>query len=242
MEETKNGQGSRRGGQLVESTLHIQQVENDFISTCCLILSKGVIPSKSSKLLMEWATGIELRHLFVIIVMHYQVSDSHIISMQRKRLRLKDLKLNEEKIEAYSLFEIENILQKMSKSLKDIEGLLFLDSTLMLNEELNYDKDELKNIHDKSFALLNSYQLSIYEAMISSIDNEKGKLFFIHDMMDCSFTLSYSSRHLKDILRGRYENNSNKPSKRLTVVCGSNFRQILCQLFKKKHDLTLLMH
>ncbi|WMV19567.1 hypothetical protein MTR67_012952, partial [Solanum verrucosum] len=51
----------------------------------------------------------------------------------------------------------------------------------LMNEELNYDKDELKNIHDKSFALLNNCQLSIYKAIISSsIDNEKGKLFFIH--------------------------------------------------------------
>uniref|UniRef100_A0A3Q7HB65 ATP-dependent DNA helicase n=1 Tax=Solanum lycopersicum TaxID=4081 RepID=A0A3Q7HB65_SOLLC len=35
-------------------------------------------------------------------------------------------------------------------------------------------------MHDKSFTLLNSCQLPAYEAIISSVHNEEGRLFFIH--------------------------------------------------------------
>ena len=112
----------------------------------------------------QWASGNELRNLFVTILIHCQVSDSHklwennynilsedITSMQRKRLHLKDLQLTDKQIEAYSLLEIENMLIKQGRSLRDIQGMPLPDNTLMrnvenrlINEELDYDKGELK--------------------------------------------------------------------------------------------------
>ncbi|KAG5610858.1 hypothetical protein H5410_022139 [Solanum commersonii] len=77
----------------------------------------------------QWATRKELRHLFVTILMHCQVSNSR----KRKRLRLKDLQLNEKQTKAYTLFEIEIIILKMGKSLKDIDGMPLPVSTLMQN-------------------------------------------------------------------------------------------------------------
>ncbi|XP_016478495.2 uncharacterized protein LOC107799874 [Nicotiana tabacum] len=144
-----------------------------------------------------WAIENELRHLFVTILIHCQVSDSRknnceilskdIISLQRKRFQLKNLQLTEKQVEAYTLFEIETILLKMGKSLKDIDGMPLLDSVLlrdvrnrMLNEELDYDKEELKILHDKSFALLNDCQKSACDAIITSVENEQGRLFFIN--------------------------------------------------------------
>ncbi|XP_070044304.1 uncharacterized protein [Nicotiana tomentosiformis] len=147
-----------------------------------------------------WATENELRHLFVTILIHCQVSDSSkfwknnceilsedITSLQRKRFQLKNLQLTEKQVEAYTLFEIETILLKMGKSLKDIDGMPLPDSALlrnvgnrMVNEELDYDKEELKILHDKSFALLNDCQKSAYDAIITSVENEQGRLFFIN--------------------------------------------------------------
>ncbi|XP_019240003.1 PREDICTED: uncharacterized protein LOC109219999 [Nicotiana attenuata] len=112
-----------------------------------------------------WATGNELRNLFVTILIHCQVTDCRkiwktnfeilsedIISLQRKRFRLKDLQLTKKQLEAYTLFEIESILLKIGKSLKDIDGMPLPDSALLNNagnrlittEELDYDKDALK--------------------------------------------------------------------------------------------------
>ncbi|WMV10829.1 hypothetical protein MTR67_037524, partial [Solanum verrucosum] len=50
----------------------------------------------------------------------------------------------------------------------------------LINEELDYDKDKLQILHDQSLALLNACQRPAYEAIITSVDNEEGKLFFIH--------------------------------------------------------------
>ncbi|XP_015057654.1 uncharacterized protein LOC107003921 [Solanum pennellii] len=277
----------------------------------------------------QWASGNELRNLFVTILIHCQVSDSHklwennynilsedITSMQRKRLHLKDLQLTDKQIEAYSLLEIENMLIKQGRSLRDIEGMPLPDNTLMrnvgnrlINEELDYDKGELKKMHDKSFKLLNSFQLPAYEAIISSVDNKEGRLFFIHGHggtgktflwntiiskirseskivlpvatsgiaalllpngrtahsrfhipldvtpestcdikqgsqlaellkktcliiwdeapMANKYCLEALDKSLRDILRDRYENSSDRPFGGLTIVCGGDFRQIL---------------
>ncbi|KAH9668826.1 ATP-dependent DNA helicase [Citrus sinensis] len=101
-----------------------------------------------------WATGNELRHLFVTILIHCQ---------------------------------IETIMLKMGKSLRDIDGMPLPNSSLirdsgnrLVNEELDYDRDQLKKLHEKSFAALNACQKSAYEAIMHSVDNEEGRLFFIN--------------------------------------------------------------
>ncbi|KAL9411119.1 hypothetical protein AB3S75_044830 [Citrus x aurantiifolia] len=147
-----------------------------------------------------WATGNELRHLFVTILIHCPVSDASqlwksnytilsedITSLQRKRFRLKDLQLTEQQVEAYTLLEIETIMLKMGKSLRDIDGMPLPNSSLirdsgnrLVNEELDYDRDQLKKLHEKSFAALNACQKSAYEAIMRSVENEEGRLFFIN--------------------------------------------------------------
>ncbi|KAH9698190.1 ATP-dependent DNA helicase [Citrus sinensis] len=147
-----------------------------------------------------WATGNELRHLFVTILIHCQVSDApqlwksnyttlseDITSLQRKKFRLKDLQLTKQQVEAYTLLEIETIMLKMGKSLRDIDGMPLPNSSLirdlgnrLVNEELDYDRDQLKKLHEKSFAALNACQKSAYEAIMHSVDNEEGRLFFIN--------------------------------------------------------------
>lgn len=126
----------------------------------------------------NWVSGNELRHLFVTILMLCQVSDARqvwknnygilsedITSMRRQKLRMQDLQLNQNQIEAYTLLEIESTLLKIGKSLKHIDGMPLPDSTLLRNvgnrlisEEVDYDTTFLKVEHEKSFALLNYCQ------------------------------------------------------------------------------------
>ena len=88
----------------------------------------------------------ELCNQLVTIRIHCQVSDSnklwennykilaeYITSMKRKRLHLKDLQISDKQIEAYSLLEIENMLIKHKRSLRDIDGMPLPDNTLMRN-------------------------------------------------------------------------------------------------------------
>ncbi|KAH9667847.1 helitron like n domain-containing protein [Citrus sinensis] len=104
-----------------------------------------------------WATENELRHLFVTILIHY------ITSLQRKRFRLKDLQLTEQQVEAYTF-------------LRDIDGMPLPNSSLirdsgnqLVNEELDYYCDQLKKLHEKSFAALNACQKLAYEAIMHSL-------------------------------------------------------------------------
>uniref|UniRef100_A0A803PIA8 ATP-dependent DNA helicase n=1 Tax=Cannabis sativa TaxID=3483 RepID=A0A803PIA8_CANSA len=117
---------------------------------------------------------------------NYTTLSEDIVTLQRKRFRIKYLQLNDQQVEAYTLFEIESIMQKMGKSLKDIDGMPLPNSSLMresgnrlVNEELAYDREKLKILHDKSFAVLNPSQKSAYEAILQSVENEEGHLFFI---------------------------------------------------------------
>ncbi|XP_074374103.1 uncharacterized protein LOC141714484 [Apium graveolens] len=83
-----------------------------------------------------WANGYELRNLFVTILIYCQVSDASqlwkntytalsedMTSLQRKRFRNKELQMTEEQVEAYTLVEIETLMQKLGKSLRDIDGM-----------------------------------------------------------------------------------------------------------------------
>nr|XP_016467791.1 PREDICTED: uncharacterized protein LOC107790380 [Nicotiana tabacum] len=175
-------------------------------------------------------------------------------------------------------------------------------------QELEYDKDALKIVHDQSFAPLNACQKSAYEAIINSVEKEEGRSFFIsghggtrktflwntiiakirsysriflpvasgiaalllpngriahsrfHIPLDVSsestceikqgsqlaelllktsliiwdeapmenkFCFEALDKTLRDILRVRYENSSDKPFGGLTIVFGGDFRQIL---------------
>ena len=75
-----------------------------------------------------WASGYELRHLFVTILIHCQVADAlklwtthyeilseYIATMQRRKYKVNNLHLSDSQIEAYTLFEIESIMLKMGK-------------------------------------------------------------------------------------------------------------------------------
>ncbi|XP_074377793.1 uncharacterized protein LOC141719321 [Apium graveolens] len=90
-----------------------------------------------------WATGNELRNLFVTMLVFCQVSNvpelwkSHstilskeMLYLQRKRFQVPNLHLTQEQIESYALVEIEGIMQKLGKSLKDIDGMPQPDSSL----------------------------------------------------------------------------------------------------------------
>ncbi|KAJ9557686.1 hypothetical protein OSB04_012300 [Centaurea solstitialis] len=50
----------------------------------------------------------------------------------------------------------------------------------LVNEELNYDTNELKVLHEGLFFSLNQCQKQAYAAIMNSVNNEQGDLIFIH--------------------------------------------------------------
>ncbi|XP_024981688.1 uncharacterized protein LOC112518279 [Cynara cardunculus var. scolymus] len=148
----------------------------------------------------SWATGYKLQHLFVTILTHCQVSDAlrlwnthyeilskDITIMQRKRFKVNNLKLTASELEAYTLFEIESIMVKIGKSLNEIDGMPLPNQQLLLelrnrlvNEELDYNREDLRVVHDTNFSLLNQCQSKAYEAIMDFIYEDLGQLIFIH--------------------------------------------------------------
>ena len=65
--------------------------------------------------------------------------------------------------------------------MKEVNGMPLPNSSLMrdsgnrlVNEELDYEKDQLKILHAKSFVALNPCQKSAYEAIKHSVENKEG--------------------------------------------------------------------
>ncbi|XP_062116154.1 uncharacterized protein LOC133830234 [Humulus lupulus] len=181
-----------------------------------------------------WATGKDLRHLFVMILIHCQVSDASqlwksnyialsedITSSQRKRFRMNDLKLTEQQVEAYTLFEIESIMMKMGKSLKDIDGMP------LPNPSLIRDSAELTCEIQQGTLLA---RLLVKTSLIIWDEAPMANKFFFESL----------DNTLRNILRTRFENSSNKPFRGLTIIGdGSLYDDIDRKLIKLPSDIAI---
>ncbi|KAK1389588.1 hypothetical protein POM88_017766 [Heracleum sosnowskyi] len=103
-----------------------------------------------------------------------------------RRFHVPDLQLTKQQIEAYTLIEVEGLMQKLGKSLRDIDGMPQPDSSLtrdlgnrLLNEELDYDRPKLKALHQKNINALNESQKRAYDAIVQYVQLDEGKMFFV---------------------------------------------------------------
>lgn len=145
-------------------------------------------------------TGRQLRDLFVIMLLFCDVGDvcnlwqkhwSNLADdmeyIQRRICSMPNLILGDEKKQALCLYEIDLLLRRHGKSLKDFPTLPSVDPNLivqcknrLLQEELNYDHEKLTLVHEMMFSSLNSKQRDIYTEILNSVNNHKGGLFFVY--------------------------------------------------------------
>jgi len=85
-----------------------------------------------------------------------------ILFRQRRILQFDQLQLSENQLRSYALYEIEKLLIKAGKSLKDYPPMLLPDMSLirernnkLLEEELSYDKEALAAEYASSYTKLN---------------------------------------------------------------------------------------
>lgn len=148
----------------------------------------------------QWASAWQLRELFVVLLIYCEVNDplklwmhcwkslgEDILHMQRRRLEFESLNLTDEEVQQYVLLELQKLLNDHDKSLADFPDMPLPEkNTLsnvknsMIQEEKNYNADEENKTHSELFSKLNSEQLSVYEAVMDSVINCKGKLFFLY--------------------------------------------------------------
>ncbi|XP_062227418.1 uncharacterized protein LOC133925540 [Phragmites australis] len=133
----------------------------------------------------NWATGTQLRKLFTTILSHCEVTEPKRLwestwealseDIQHKRrliLNFPTLQLKESQKKSYTLIKIEKIMRQAGKSLKDYSGIELPNAdeleqlgNRLINEELNYDRDLLKNEHLNILNNLNPEQKKAYDGI-----------------------------------------------------------------------------
>ena len=152
----------------------------------------------------NWASGKQLRQLFVTILMFCEVSDTlnlwesnwkllteDILNRQRNVLQFHELILSEKQLRDYGLYEIEQILQQHGRSLKDYPqmpqpdlDIIIHNGNRLIQEEMSYNISSLKREHEILFSGLNNEQRPIYNSIMEAVTLERGECFLSTDMAE----------------------------------------------------------
>jgi PIF1-like helicase len=102
-------------------------------------------------------------------------------------LFLTDLKLSDSEIQNLALLEIDKLLQRVGRSLKDFPPMPIptavdfnIQDNRFINEELEYDRESLIEEHAKLVANLNSDQHEVYDKVMKSVRSTQGGVFFVY--------------------------------------------------------------
>ncbi|XP_074282727.1 uncharacterized protein LOC141607269 [Silene latifolia] len=147
-----------------------------------------------------WSTARQLRELFVTILLFCEVSDPNtiwsahweklsddILPRQRRRMGVEDLTLSEEQIKNYALLDIEQILNRSGRSLKEYAEFPLPDHTLLqystnrlILEEQDYDELALQLQVENLRSKLNTEQRVVYETVLDAVHQKRGGVYFVY--------------------------------------------------------------
>ncbi|XP_050280553.1 uncharacterized protein LOC126721546 [Quercus robur] len=147
----------------------------------------------------SWASGQQLRQLFVTMLLFCEVADplslwesnwklitEDILNRQRRILQFQELILSNDQLRNYGLYEIEQILQQYGRSLRDYPQMpqpnmdLIQNGNRLIQEEMLYDVSSLKREHEILIFGLNNEQRIIYNSIMEAVATERGGMFFIY--------------------------------------------------------------
>ncbi|KAL3625826.1 hypothetical protein CASFOL_030355 [Castilleja foliolosa] len=159
------------------------------------------------------ASGLQLRHLFVSILLfcevqnpkdlwdsNWQLLSDGIDKKVRKIYFWNNYRLSDEQIQSYCLVELQKLMNRYGKSLSDFHGMPLPDSDLLvkldnrlIREEYDYNIAILKKEHEEWIKLLNMDQRIIYDRVISDVENKLGGLFFVYGQGGTGKTFLYKT-------------------------------------------------
>ncbi|CAJ2652908.1 unnamed protein product [Trifolium pratense] len=148
----------------------------------------------------HWATGSQLRELFVAVLFFcevtniaklweniWQILSDDIVYKKRRLFRHYGLQLSDKQIQSYCLIEIEKILVRNGKELSEIDGMPLPDDASLaakdnrlITEELNYNADELRKEHERCHQFLNDKQVEVYNHVLNAVNADTGGLYFVY--------------------------------------------------------------
>jgi len=150
----------------------------------------------------EMQVGSQLRTLFATILLHCEPTSPHELWNQFKDKICDDLayKISQiypndpdpspELIHDYGLYLIDQLLMKAGKRLSSIGempasvlrdwGQAVPNPNFILQEQLDYDQDHLRDKVLYGLERFNNEQRAVYDAVMESYDQNLGKVFFVH--------------------------------------------------------------
>jgi len=95
--------------------------------------------------------------------------------------------LDDERIKEIALIDIDSILRSNGRSLQDYPPLPIPDvlsiqnsSNILMLDELDYDKEYLKEEFKSLYPKMTNEQLGIFNTIKDSVDNGSGGIFFVN--------------------------------------------------------------
>jgi len=142
-------------------------------------------------------TGGQLRRLFAIILLNCFPVSPEVLWQNHKHRICDDLehKLglmgyqepSEEQIYDYGLYLLNQILIQAAKSLGDFPDMPLpqqqwgiIANNPILQEQISYDLEELAVQVEERKQTFNLEQMNVFNAVMDSVKDEQGKLFFVH--------------------------------------------------------------
>jgi len=110
-----------------------------------------------------------------------------------------DQEIPEDDIYDYDLWDLNRILVEMGRSLANFPPMPLpqqqwahrIPNPLLQTEQ--YDVDAMATLVDKQRAIFNSDQAAAFDAVLESVTNNQGHLFFIHAAGGCGKTFLYNT-------------------------------------------------
>ncbi|KAF7808055.1 uncharacterized protein G2W53_040216 [Senna tora] len=148
----------------------------------------------------KWSSGFYLQKLFLTLLIHNIIArpsyvwentwmhlSDDILLKKRHRTGNPDLHLDDEHVKNIALADIENILKLNGRSLANFTPMTMPNKALMrnlgnllINEELNYDRNMLKLENDILLSSLTSEQKNIYDTIMTAVNDAKPGIFFLN--------------------------------------------------------------
>ncbi|XP_045797724.1 uncharacterized protein LOC123891897 [Trifolium pratense] len=116
----------------------------------------------------------------------WEILADGILHSRRRLLNNEELLISNDDLKQLCLYEIDKNLRQNGKLLENFSCMPKLDlpdhvpfNNILLANELSYDSEEMLILHRNCFASLNTEQLSAYEEIVNSVNNNLGVMFFI---------------------------------------------------------------
>jgi len=152
--------------------------------------------------------GMACHQLLAVILLTDEVAESHLLWDKFKAGLYDDVKhklhhmnryqadqeIPENDVYDYGLWDLNRILVEMGRSLADFPPISLLQQQWAhripnpLLQAEQYDVDEMATLVDKQRAIFNPDQAAAFDAVLESITNNQGHLFFIHAAGGCGKT------------------------------------------------------